>query len=181
MFIFKLFAAVGLLLSQLVRGQKIAVIGGAISGSFTTKYLADYDEKCVISDIHIYEPNPVMGPTKVSDTPSSDWQGSRINSLQLNDGSIIEIGASIVHYGNPLVLEMIEGDPLLDPTRPFHTGKEEDPPEGGFGIFAGTTDWPIPPYQGPKWVRTLKTLLRYNFDLKRISTVACVLDMLAPC
>lgn len=163
--------SIGLLLPQ-ARGQKIAVIGGAISGSFTTKYLADYDEKCFISDIHIYEPNPVTRPTKVTDSPINDWQGSRVNSLQLNDGSIIEIGASIAHDGNPLILEMIKGDPRLEATRPFHTGKEEEPPQGGFGIFDGTDKWPIPPHVGPKWVRTVNTLIRYNFDLKAVMRVA---------
>ena len=164
---------VALLLSLLqTQGHKIAVIGGAISGSFTSKYLADYDEKCSITDITIFEPNPVMGPIKVSDTPIPDWQGSRVCSLQLEDGSIVELGASVLHKGNPLVTEMIEGDPLLQITWPFHTGKDEGPVEGGFGIFGGSKEWPIPPRQGPKWLSTLKTIIRYNVDLQKVSQVA---------
>ena len=151
--------------------QKIAVIGGSISGAFTTKYLADYDEKCSISCIHVYEPNPVHGLTKTSDYPREDWQGSRLNSLQLSDGTIVELGASIMHFGNPLVLEMIHGDPRLKTTRPFDTGKEEESFEGGFGIFDGSKDWPIPPYDGPKWIRNLRTIWRYNVDLITLTKV----------
>lgn len=154
-----------------VYGQRIAVIGGAISGSFTTKYLAEYDRKCAITEIHIYEPSPVTGPTKVSDEPSEDWQASRVNSLQLRDGSMVELGASIMHPGNPLVLEMIHGDEQLQTAPPFHTGKDEDPPEGGFGLFDGTKDWPIPPSEGPKRMRMFNTILRYNFDIYNIGKV----------
>eukprot|EP00977_Amphora_coffeiformis_P002206 scaffold425_cov175-Amphora_coffeaeformis.AAC.65 len=161
-----------LLFSSETQGHKIAVIGGAISGSFTSKYLAEYDEKCSITEITIFEPNPVMGPVKVSDNPSPAWQGSRVSTLQLEDGSIVEIGASVLHEGNPLVTEMMEGDPLLEKTRPFHTGKDEEPVEGGFGIFSGSKEWPIPPHQGPKWLRTLKTIIRYNVDLQKVSQVA---------
>jgi len=41
--------------------QKIAIIGGGISGTFTAKYLTDYDAPvCKIESIHIYDPNPIM-------------------------------------------------------------------------------------------------------------------------
>ena len=73
------FTVAFLLFSSETQGHNIAVIGGALSGSFTSKYLADYDDTCSITDVSIFEPNPVMGPVKVSDTPIPDWQGSRVH------------------------------------------------------------------------------------------------------
>ena len=110
-------------------------------GSFTAKYLADYDEKCSLQDIHIFEPQPVREPTKVADPSNIDQQGSHVNSLELKDGSIIELGISIALTRNQLVVDMIEGDLMLQMTRPFHTGKEDkEPPQRGFGIFDGICD-----------------------------------------
>lgn len=155
-------------------GTKVAIIGGGISGSFTAKYLSDYDHKCTMTEFHLFEPNPVKGPTKVSDVSSMDWQGSRVETLQLKDGSIIELGASIAYMCNPLIVDMINGDPALKRTRPFDTtkgGDDEELPEGGLGIYGGTKSWPIPPHDGPKWMGTLKTILRYNIDLRKVSQV----------
>jgi prenylcysteine oxidase/farnesylcysteine lyase len=176
----RLFALVWIL--NVAHAKRIAVIGGGISGSFFSKYISDLDEKCTIEEIHIFEPYPVKGPTSVVDVaapvnPEDEQrpgQGSRVSTLQLRDGTLVEIGASIVHNGNPLVLSMIQGDPDLHMTRPFDTGKDnEDPPKGGLGIFDGTENWPIPPYEGlPKWIRNLRTLVRYNIDLRRVNIVA---------
>jgi prenylcysteine oxidase/farnesylcysteine lyase len=168
----RLFVTGLVLLFSCAGAQRIAIIGGAVSGSFTAKYLADYDTKCTV-DIHVFEPYPVREPTRPSDTPDvtwypdETWQGSRVETLKLSDGATIELGASIAHDGNPLVKAMIEGDPELDFAQPFSTGSDEDRPEGGFGIFGGTS-WPLPPEDGHTFWRKLKLVLRYNNDLRKV-------------
>jgi prenylcysteine oxidase / farnesylcysteine lyase len=86
-----------------VVGQKIAIIGGAVSGSFSAKYLADYDKDCIIESITVFEPNPVNhAHSPLSNHVGEEknyLQGSRVSTLQLADGTIVELGASILHEG----------------------------------------------------------------------------------
>jgi len=133
------------------RKKKIAVIGGAVSGSFVTKYLAEYDAKTncssgndgVIDSITVYEPMPLDGPidndAAVTAPPNDDdhWQGSRVQSLRLSESSsssdtteekrddvVVELGASIGFKEFHLINEMIRNDPdHLVKGKPFNTGR----------------------------------------------------------
>ncbi len=47
--------------------KKIAIIGGGISGTFTAKYLSDYDDNCLLDSITLYEPYSIISTYKNSD------------------------------------------------------------------------------------------------------------------
>ena len=66
--------------------KRVAIIGGGVSGTFAAKYLADYDEDCDVESITIFDPMPIGEPVKVNQQQGEDWQGSRVASLQLDDG-----------------------------------------------------------------------------------------------
>ena len=69
----------------------------------------------------------------------------------LKDGSVVELGASIMYEGNQLVVDMINGDPVrLKKGKPMGTGKENEKVGGtkakhaapsGFGIYHGGKQW----------------------------------------
>ena len=174
--------------SSVGEGQKIAIIGEGISGSFTAKYLSDYDVDCKADSITIFEAVPLDGPVQVDSSLSSSsnvdgptttdadddyFQGSRVNSVVLSDkhGMNIEIGASIGHVNFHLVLEMIHNDPTLDLGPPFTTGLDTIPPEGrSMGIYNGHQDWAFRTYPTVwKWLNKVLLLLRYNWDLWNMS------------
>ena len=153
--------------------KRIAVIGGGISGSFVTKYLSDYDADCSL-DITVFDP-----------PPSKNNQGSRVSSHALADGTVVELGASIVFGGNKLVNEMIEGsvgivdedgnDEELRKTKPHSDGVDSDDPEirNGLGIFNGktstnTSSFPLLLSNMADDEKTRTMLWRYNLDLWRI-------------
>lgn len=146
--------------------RSVAIIGSGVGGSFTAKYLADYDSSCSL-DITIFDASSVEGE-----------QGSRVSSLTLEDGSTIELGASIIFGGNKLVQEMIDGDDTLQRTAPHSPGsnkekKTDESVRKGMGIFDGNSDI------GNPWAllvanmssNEVKKMLifRYNLDLWRIN------------
>lgn len=97
---------------------QIAVIGGAISGSFFTKYLADYDTDCSL-EITIFDPwSPKSDGTgdvynNIDDTVDPSFgQGSRLDSWTSHDRTI-ELGADNIYEGYKLVQQMIDNDPSL--------------------------------------------------------------------
>ena len=139
-----------------LRSRRVAIIGGGIGGSFVSKYLTDYDENCKIDVIDVFEPSPMStseSKTGVAVTAASSseevdtrptWQGSRVSSVTLSDGTVVELGASIIYDGNKLAVEMLQGDPALSAGRPFYPGKEKASSEegktqkNGFGIYDGS-------------------------------------------
>ena len=52
------------------------------------------------------------------------YQGSRVPTLSLSDGTSIEFGISIIYEGNTLIMEMIRNDPTLQVGEP-HVPKNE--------------------------------------------------------
>ena len=137
------------LVLPLSNAYKVAIIGGGISGTFTAKYLAEYDvnhqsssngsgRDCLLDEIVVYDVSPpptgftndednddrsttdsnedTEEPTtkklQLSSEPRpSNYQGSRVSSIKLQDGSVVELGASIIYNGNKLVVDMIDNDP----------------------------------------------------------------------
>ena len=177
------------------RSRRVAIIGGGIGGSFVSKYLTDNDENCKIDTIDIFEPSPMsstkseagVAVTAASSSSSSSvegeirstWQGSRVSSVTLSDGTVVELGASIIYDGNKLAVEMLQGDPNLSPGRPFYPGdqktksEEGKPQKNGFGIYDGEGNWLLNTAAfGSALARKLCLLWRYNIDLFRISSAA---------
>ena len=154
--------------SNAIAGTRVAVIGGGISGTFFSKYLVDFDESCLLDEVVIFDPNPLGEPT-LSDTDStSNLQGSRVASTALDDGSVVELGASVFYDGFELVMEMIRSDETLRIGEAFNTGNSpvlHPDLRKGLGIYNGNGDWRLLTTWGPKWYSTLKLLWRYNVDL----------------
>jgi prenylcysteine oxidase/farnesylcysteine lyase len=147
------------------KAQKIAVIGGGVSGTFTTKYLSDYDTECQLDSITVFEPLPVDKPIASEDIPDEGWQGSRVASFQLKDGSIVELGASVGYNGFHLVLSMIHGDPSIEIGAPFNTGRPDENLREGMGIYDGHGRWPLLTSMLTKFFRKFQILGRYNMEL----------------
>ena len=105
----KFFLLVFVTLTDLSVAQKIAVIGGGISGTFTSKYLVDFDrEKCRLDSITIFDPHPIGQATPLQEQPNEEWQGSRVAALELEDGKVVELGASVFHEENHLIKEICD-------------------------------------------------------------------------
>lgn len=146
--------------------KTIAIIGGGISGSFAAKYLADYDNDCAL-DITIFS----------SPKGSPGDQGSRVSSLQLDDGRTVELGASIIFDGNELVNEMIDGDEELVKVKPHSSGAIEGEyievrtEKDGMGIYDGDSEKPFPLLVTNMTADEKKkaVIWRYNLDLWRIN------------
>ena len=188
---------------------KIAIIGGGISGTFSAKYLAEYDvnhrttgdnnRDCLLSEIDVYDVSPPplaanahaekvaedgVVQSSSADPRPTQYQGSRVSSITLQDGSVVELGASIIYEGNKLVIDMMNGDPeRLVKGKPMGTSsteeKEDDPTSknrpSGFGIYHGNGQWLInTSHYGryPKFIQKIFTSLhllwRYNLDLFRL-------------
>mmetsp|Transcript_17443 Transcript_17443/g.25432 ORF Transcript_17443/g.25432 Transcript_17443/m.25432 type:complete len:620 (-) Transcript_17443:533-2392(-) len=175
---------------------RVAIIGGGISESFTAKYLFDYDTKCKL-DITLFDA-PTVGNSSGSNhgdgndngyksNNSSTGQGSRVNSLTLSDGTVVELGASIIFEGNKLVSDMIDGDPSLIKVQPHsprssrEDGLSDHKPElhTGMGIYNGFGDddghenekagpWALLLTKMTPDERTKSVLWRYNLDLWRV-------------
>ena len=155
---------------------RIAIIGGGISGSFATKYLSDYDVDCSL-DITVFDP------------PSSKGnQGSRVASHALEDGTVVEMGASILFGENKLVNDMIAGsvgmvdddgnDETLRKTKPHTGGVNSNDPEirNGIGVYDGRSDdikkptFPLLLSNMTDEEQTSHMMWRYNLDLWRVHT-----------
>ena len=144
--------------------SRIAIIGGGIGGTFAAKYLSDYDDKCLL-DITLFNPDESPGD-----------QGSRVSSFALDDGTMIELGASIIFEGNRLVNEMIDGDDELVKTKPHSPGPERndsdrDDVKTGMGVYNGDSEKPFSLLMANMTPAEIKkTLLwRYNMDLWRMN------------
>ena len=123
-----------LLLHHPSNAYKIAIIGGGISGTFSAKYLAEYDvnhrstpgdtRDCLLDEIDVYDVSPppfadthaekisedgVQMQSSSADPRPTNYQGSRVSSITLQDGSVVELGASIIYEGNRLVIDMMNG------------------------------------------------------------------------
>ena len=179
---------------------RIAIIGGGIGGTFTSKYLADYDvnhrndkrTNCLVDEIVVFDVSPTPGEynsNASSDPRPPHWQGSRISSLTLQDGSVVELGASILYNGNQLVVDMMNDDPdyLIrgnpmglsnkasenDVTKSVHGAPMKQPT--GFGIYHGNQEWLLKPVSFISYPSLLQPILkplyflwRYNFDYFRL-------------
>ncbi|KAL9187657.1 hypothetical protein ACHAXT_006035 [Thalassiosira profunda] len=199
-----LFLALGALTAEAYR---VAIIGGGISGSFAAKYLADYDSNhrgdggnardCLLEEIVVYDVSPPPagfsdaetsnaesdGLRSTSDPRPPNYQGSRVASVTLQDGSVVELGASIIYEGNRLVVDTINGDPArLKKGKPMGTGKKDPAADGkgkrapkGLGIYHGDGEWLVDTSlfsQYPSFLQKVLTplyfLYRYNFDYFRL-------------
>ena len=163
-------ALLGLALLPSSVSQNIAIIGAGISGTFTSKYLVDYDaEKCQLESITIYDPNPIGEETLRHTTPDNEWQGSRVAAMRLDDGRVVELGASVFHEANQLLKEMIANDPSLEIGKPFNVRKNgpQFPTTDGLGIYDRDGDWLFMSNSSAPW-NTFWTLVRYNMDLYRV-------------
>lgn len=162
--------------------KTIAVIGGGISGTFFTKYMVEYDPECKLDSITLFDPHPSNDTVKSTSTTSTDddddnFQGSRVSSLQLEDGSVVELGASVLYKGFHLVLDMIRTGGLeLD--APFVTGREEfhnATLRTGMGIYTGNGTWALrsPTSSGvlSPYLKKLQLVWRYNRDLLLVSKI----------
>ena len=158
--------------------KKVAVIGGGISGTFFTKYLVDYDKPCLLQDIVIFDPLPLGEPT--TGQASADEQGSRVASIKLEeDGSVVEIGASVFYDGFRLVTQMIKADPKLQIGDAFNTGKSPrlDPRlQSGLGVYNGDGDWKFLTNKGPSIWSLFKMAWRYNVDLYKVWTATSTVE-----
>ena len=123
-----------LFLSVRVIAQRVAVIGGGISGTFVARYLTDFDPGCKL-ELTLYDPSPLGEYTTKS--TSNEGQGSRVATLQLEDGRLVELGASIVSEKFFFIREMATAG-NLSTIPPFQTGFDESGLNTGFLIYDGT-------------------------------------------
>ena len=168
----------------LVNARDVAIIGGGVGGTFASKYLAEYDaDRCLIDSITIFDPSPQLSrsdggkgepggpPTGGSSSDlGPDRQGSRVSSLTLADGAVVELGASIIFSGNELISEVVDADPKLERAEPLSPGKDKKSREdGGFGIYDGGGRWPlIVDPNTPDYLLVAKMLYRYGLDLWKV-------------
>jgi hypothetical protein len=154
-----------------VVAQRIAVIGGGISGTFVSKYLVDQDLNCSLEGLVIYDPLPIgqlfvvtQEPAKINDA----WQSSRVATVEV-DGQIVELGqeSSLVPSEFLLVREMATTGGLL----------LQQAPRQSISLYNGNGDW-VMHTQAPSddnddainanyW----NLLWRYNTDYYKISRV----------
>jgi prenylcysteine oxidase / farnesylcysteine lyase len=144
---------------------RIAIVGGALSGSLTAKYVAEWDASCQVASITVFESVPIQSPIDVgsgiSDNNDADDvlqqdQGTRVQTVRVatddNDGALVEVGASIGYKDFHLILEHIRSDPEhLKTVPPFSTGStaKPDPTTGkGGGSTASSKSYFLPLYQG---------------------------------
>lgn len=154
--------------------KKVAIIGGGISGTFAAKYLADYDTNCTLKSISIFDPLPIGQQTFTTTKPEEDWQGSRVASLELEDGSIVELGASVAFNGFRLVMDMINGDDSVVIGEAHNAGltRKNDTTRDGIGIYDGNGAWSLLTSNTPSFLSKLKLVWRYNVDFYKMWTAS---------
>lgn len=152
-----------------VKSQRIAVIGGGISGTFVTRYLTEFDTGCAFESITLFDPLP-LGEVVTENSSGKDdsWQGSRVSTLQFNDGRIIELGASIMTDKFVLIKEMAAaGNLTLQP--PFATGLDEPGLRDGMLIYNGKGDFALNNANTTSFSQMISLFWRYNLDLFRLN------------
>lgn len=121
--------------------NSVAIVGGSISGTFSARYLADYDTDCSLS-IVLFEPTESLASlTTISEEASqTSYQTSRVASIQIptrEDGGtdIVEAGASVFYSTSYLVQEMIHNDADLQLQVVNRTTN--------MGVYEGNGKWPL--------------------------------------
>jgi prenylcysteine oxidase / farnesylcysteine lyase len=145
---------------------RIAIVGGALSGSLTAKYVAEWDASCQVASITVFESIPIQSPidvgSSISDNSDNDKddvmqqdQGTRVQTVRVatddNNGALVEVGASIGYKDFHLILEHIRSDPEhLKMVPPFSTGSTPKPEDdaGGKEGSPSSTSYVLPLYQG---------------------------------
>lgn len=149
------------------KSRRIAVIGGGISGTFVSKYLVDYDTSCLIDSLTLFDPtflshtDDAMGSSssiKLDGDNPCTLQGGRVATKILDDGTVVELGASIIYSGNKLVSDMVDADPDL--TRTY-------PEPKAFGVWDGE-DFAINSNNKTQRSLSIRLAYRYNFDIFRM-------------
>lgn len=108
-----------------------------------------------------------------------EFQGGRSMSLKLKDGTLVELGASIIYSGNALVKEMVESDPELTTYSPGQTcsdvHKDEKLDQTKHDMPTGFGVWDTP-YGFSILTSTMSNIwtkfylfYHYNIDLLRMS------------
>lgn len=169
--IMSLWALLWVLSCLIIDAQRIAVIGGGISGTFFTKYLVDHDVNCRLESITLYEPLPYKGPLDATTAADDDWQGSRVQSIRLADGTVVELGASIGFKEFHLVLDLIRADEELQIGPPINTGSgvNDTGLRDGMGIYEGDGQWSVLTTNRSSFRKKLLMLWRYGRDLFKVS------------
>ncbi|KAL7525602.1 hypothetical protein ACHAXR_003874 [Thalassiosira sp. AJA248-18] len=179
-------------------------ISGTFAAKYLAEYDAKYlsndkngeERDCLLDEIVVYDVSPP--PTGFSDEPKTttdapqqappskpqssadprppNWQGSRVSSITLKDGSVVELGASIIYEGNQLVVDMINGDPTrLRKGTPMGTGKQETGGTktsntiSGVGIYHGQKQWLINTSPFSNYPTFLQSILKKLYFLWRYS------------
>ena len=147
---------------------RIAVIGGGIGGTFVSKYLVDYDTTCQIDSLTLFDPtfHPNASDDKriisseQSEGCQSTLQGGRVATKILDDGTVIELGASIIYSGNKLVSSMVDADAALSRISPEYKG---------FGVWDGK-DYRINSEMKTARSLGLRMAYRYSTDIFRMNS-----------
>ena len=161
-----------------IEAKKVAIIGGGISSSVFAKYLADYDTNCTLESIVIYDPLPIGQAVNVTQKADADWQGSGVTTLELEDGTVVELGASVAFNGFRLLVDMLNGDDSIVIGTAHNTGQpEKDDTTDGIGIYNGDGVWSLLTSNTSSFVSRLKMLWRYNVDLWTMSRASATAEI----
>jgi prenylcysteine oxidase/farnesylcysteine lyase len=164
-----LFFILGCCLVNEAYAQRIAVIGGGISGTFVSRYLTDLDPDCSLEALTIFDPLP-LGEyvTLESSRNDSSWQGSRVSTLKLEDGRVIELGASILSEKFWHIKEMAQAGNLTF-GEPFATGVPEANMMEGMVIYNGRGEISLNTANTTSFWKKFSLLWRYNWGLFQVS------------
>lgn len=150
------------LLPACIAAQRIAVIGGGISGTFVARYLTEYDFGCQM-ELALYDPSPIGEYTTTTSNDGANGQGNRVATLKLEDGRLIELGASIVSEKFRFIREMaIAGNLSMVP--PFETGLDEPGLNSGFLLYDGNKSSGFTTANLTASERKFAIGLRYNLE-----------------
>ena len=93
------------------QGKKIAIIGGSISGTFTAKYLSDYDVDCSLDSITIYEPYSILGTRH--DTQNHQKDDDKIIKSEDKEDEGDDEGGGIGSHDNNDKFNVVPKEPML--------------------------------------------------------------------
>jgi hypothetical protein len=93
------------------------------------------------------------------DNKVSTLQGGRVSTKILDDGTAVELGASILYSGNKLVSDMVDADPDLVRTHPEPKA---------FGVWDGE-DFTINSNRKTARSFSIRLAYRYNLDIFRMN------------